>query len=347
MRSLIATCDRVASCNVPVLLCGETGTGKEVVARHIHENSPRSNSPIIPVNCAALPKELIESEMFGALRGAYTDSKADRGGLVHAAEGGTLFLDELNEMPLSIQAKLLRVLQEKKVRRVGSTKETPVNFRLVCAVSKLPEQLLDQKRLRPELYYRIGAITLYLPRLRNRKDDVIPISETFLNYYAEEFDIETPCFLGDRAKEVLLAYDWPGNVRQLENEIQRALALGYRSEIPPESFSPAVLQAKPDNRFTPLQVAEMRVIKEYFTHLKGNYVAVAKAIGMGRQTLYGRVRHYGLEDFVNSVTPEKHKHKRRRPDSDAEPGVGDETPEFSSSGSEALESPTGDSSPPG
>jgi len=328
MQALVATCNQIAASGIPILLCGETGTGKEVVARHIHENSPRRKQPMICVNCAALPKDLVESELFGAARGAYTGASNDRTGLIGAADGGTLFLDELSEMPLGAQSKLLRVLQERKVRRVGSTKEDAINFRLICAVSNLPEMLLEQKRLRPDLYYRIGAVTLFLPRLRNRRNDILPLAETFLNWYAKEQAVTEPVYLGKEAKEALLAYEWPGNVRQLENEIQRVLALGYRHSLPPDGFSPPVAQAALDktaqekaeqgHTLGPIELAERRLIIEAIQGCHGNIKHAAQRLRIGRQTLYNKIRQYSLADELNRTD------RKRKSPADEPPAGEDE-----------------------
>jgi transcriptional regulator with PAS, ATPase and Fis domain len=304
MKALVSTCDKLASSSIPVLLCGETGTGKEVIARHIHENSPRARKPFVPVNCAALPAELVESELFGSVRGAFTDAKKDRPGLIGAAHEGTLFLDELNEMPISMQSKLLRTLQDKKIRRVGSVEETDVDFRLVCAVSRIPKDLVEEKRLRPDLYYRIGAVTLYIPRLKNRKVDILPMAETFLEYYAQELKVER-AYLGSDAKEALLNYDWPGNVRQLENEIQRVLALGYKGRLPPEGFSPNVLGAPvPEDlsHLTLIEQTERQAIVNAIRDVGKNGKEVAKHLGIGRQTLYNKIKRYNLEAVFGKKT---------------------------------------------
>jgi two-component system response regulator HydG len=304
MKAVVATCNKLALSSIPVLLCGETGTGKEVVARHIHENSPRKRKPFIAVNCAALPSELIESELFGAVRGAYTDAKRDRPGLVGAASEGTLFLDELNEMPLSMQSKLLRTLQDRKIRPVGAVDEVKVDFRLVCAISQIPKDLLAAKRLRPDLYYRIGAVTIYLPRLKNRRDDILPLAETFLAYYAEELKVER-AVLGTEARQVLLDYDWPGNVRQLENEIQRILALGYKGRLPADGFSPNVNVAVDEalQGLSLMQLAERETIVTAIGTVGTNVSALARHLGLGRQTVYKKIKDYRLEDIMDMKKP--------------------------------------------
>lgn len=306
MQAVVAMARRVAVKDIPVLLSGATGTGKEVIARIIHQTSPRSKQPFIPVNCAALPAELIESELFGSSKGAYTDAKHERKGLIEQAEKGTLMLDELNEMPSAMQAKLLRVLQDKKIRRVGSTQEQPVDFRLVAAINVDPASLVESGKLRRDLYYRINVITINIPPLCERKDDIEPLAKTFLDYYKTAYGYTEDIRLGDAAINLLKDYHWPGNVRQLENEINRLTALGIVGEITPTDFSDELSHpALPVANLSLMERTEAEAIRAALLRLKGNKFATCQHLGIGRQTLYNKILRYGI--VIPRFSPRKRK----------------------------------------
>src|SRR6266478_5873117 len=224
MKAVMRTVERIAPSDVSVLVTGESGTGKEVVADLIHTLSPRNKGPFIKINCAALPRELIESELFGSVKGAFTGSQGDREGLFRQAEGGTLLLDELSEMPVDTQSKLLRVLQEKEVRPVGGRTSYKTDCRIIAATNRKVEDALRDGKLREDLYYRISAVSVHLPPLRERREDILPLAVSFLKRYAAQANRDISSFSAE-ASDRLRAFDWPGNVRQLQNEVQRAVLL--------------------------------------------------------------------------------------------------------------------------
>jgi two-component system response regulator HydG len=215
--------DRVADTDTTVLLTGASGTGKEVIARALHERSLRADRPFIAVNCAALPEQLLESELFGYRKGAFTDARANKEGLFRSAEGGTLFLDELGEMPLSLQPKLLRVLQEREITPIGANRPEPIDVRVVAATNQDIEALVRERRFREDLFYRLNVIRIDLPPLGVRPEDVLPMAESFLKRTGERLGRHP--VLSKAAQTALLAYSWPGNVRELQNAIERAVAL--------------------------------------------------------------------------------------------------------------------------
>src|SRR5690242_20254182 len=230
MQSVVRTVERVAPSDVSILITGESGTGKEVIADLVHAMSPRSRNRIVKVNCAALPRELIESELFGSVKGAFTGAHADREGLFRQAEGGTLFLDEISEMPIDTQSKLLRVLQDQEVRPVGGKTAYKTNCRIVAATNRKPEEAIKDGKLREDLFYRISAISVYLPPLRERREDIMPLANAFLKRFASQANRVIKGFNAG-AIERLTSFDWPGNVRQLQNEVQRAVLLCEGDEV--------------------------------------------------------------------------------------------------------------------
>ena len=225
MREVVRTIERIAPSDVTVLITGESGTGKEVIADLIHAFSPRSKGRIIKINCAALPRELIESELFGSVKGAFTGAHTDREGLFRQAEGGTLLLDEISEMPIDTQSKLLRVLQDQEVRPVGGKTSYKTNCRIIAATNRKPDEAIQDGKLREDLFYRISAISVHLPPLRERREDIMPLANAFLKRFAAQANRVITRLHRRQAVERLTAFDWPGNVRQLQNEIQRAVLL--------------------------------------------------------------------------------------------------------------------------
>src|ERR1700722_9367418 len=230
MQNVVRTVERIAPSDVTVLITGESGTGKEVIADLVHALSPRSKNKIIKINCAALPRELIESELFGSVKGAFTGAHSDREGLFRQAEGGTLFLDEISEMPIDTQSKLLRVLQDQKFRPVGGKTDYQTNCRIVAATNRKPEDAIKDGKLREDLFYRISAISVHLPPLRERQDDIMALAGAFLKRFAAQANRDIRGFT-QSAIDRLTEFDWPGNVRQLQNEIQRAVLLCEGTEI--------------------------------------------------------------------------------------------------------------------
>ena len=292
------TVERVAPSDVAILITGESGSGKEVIADLIHAMSPRSKGRIIKINCAALPRELIESELFGSVKGAFTGAHSDREGLFRQAEGGTLFLDEISEMPIDTQSKLLRVLQDQEVRPVGGKVSYKTNCRLVAATNRKPEDAIKDGKLREDLYYRISAISVHLPPLRERREDIMPLANSFMKRFVAQAARPIRGFTPE-ATERLTAFDWPGNVRQLQNEIQRAVLLCETSEI--DSTDLSITSVKPeteqsqDTNFTLLEGVERNAIVQMLKETGGNKLETAKRLGIGRQTLYNKIKAYGIE----------------------------------------------------
>ena len=300
MQTVVRTVERIAPNDVTVLITGESGTGKEVIADLIHALSPRSKNKIIKINCAALPRELIESELFGSKKGSFTGSNSDRQGLFRQAEGGTLFLDEISEMPIDTQSKLLRVLQDQEVRPVGDTVSYKTNCRIVAATNRKPEDAIKDGKLREDLFYRISALSVYLPPLRERRDDIMPLANSFLKKFAAQAKRDIRGFKDD-AIERLTAFDWPGNIRQLQNEVQRAVLLSEGDEVAAAdlSITDVKMSASPnadsDTSFTLLEGVERNAIVQTLKETSGNKLETAKRLGIGRQTLYNKIKAYGIE----------------------------------------------------
>jgi len=235
MLNIYKMIGRVAERDITVLVNGESGTGKELVARAIHTNSMRRDKKLVAVNIAAIPKELLESELFGYQKGAFTGASISRQGRFEEADGGTLHLDEIGDMPHELQTKLLRILEEKKLYRLGSEKPSPIDVRIIASTNKNLEKEVEDGKFREDLYYRLNAITIKIPPLRNRAEDVIPIAEHFLNKYGKELGVGTRT-LSEQAKETIRVYNWPGNVRELENIIKRMLVLSSDTVITKETL---------------------------------------------------------------------------------------------------------------
>jgi DNA-binding NtrC family response regulator len=298
MQNVVRTVERVAPSDVAILITGESGSGKEVIADLIHAMSPRSKGRIIKINCAALPRELIESELFGSVKGAFTGAHSDREGLFRQAEGGTLFLDEISEMPIDTQSKLLRVLQDQEVRPVGGKVSYKTNCRLVAATNRRPEEAIRDGKLREDLFYRISAISVHLPPLRDRREDIMPLANSFMKRFVAQANRPIRGF-SPEATERLTAFEWPGNVRQLQNEIQRAVLLCESTEI--DSTDLSITTVKPeseqsqDTNFTLLEGVERNAIVQMLKETGGNKLETAKRLGIGRQTLYNKIKAYGIE----------------------------------------------------
>jgi DNA-binding NtrC family response regulator len=297
MREVVRTIERVAPSDVAILIAGESGTGKEVIADLIHVLSARSKARIIKINCAALPRELIESELFGSVKGAYTGA-TDRDGFFRHAEGGTLFLDEISEMPIEVQSKLLRVLQDQEVRPVGGKTSFKTNCRILTATNRKTDEAIKEGKLREDLFYRISAITVYLPPLRERREDIMPLANSFLKRFAGQANRALTGYTS-KAIELITAFDWPGNVRQLQNEVQRAVLLSEGSQVdaPDLSISSARTsnEASTDTNYTLLEGVERNAIIQMLKDTGGNKLETAKRLGIGRQTLYNKIKAYGIE----------------------------------------------------
>ena len=298
MRAVVRTIERIGPSDVTVLITGESGTGKEVIADLVHAFSPRSKGRIIKINCAALPRELIESELFGSVKGAFTGAHSDRDGLFRQAENGTLFLDEISEMPVDTQSKLLRVLQDQEVRPVGGKTSYKTNCRLIAATNRNPQDAIKDGKLREDLFYRISAISVHLPPLRDRREDIMPLANAFLKRFAAQANRVLKGFTPN-AVERLTGFDWPGNVRQLQNEVQRAVLLCESDEVDATDLSVTKIRLSdedsPDTNFTLLEGVERNAIVQMLKDTGGNKLETAKRLGIGRQTLYNKIKAYGIE----------------------------------------------------
>ena len=298
LQSVVRTIERVAPSDVTILITGESGSGKEVIADLIHSLSVRAKNRIIKINCAALPRELIESELFGSKKGAFTGASADRQGLFRQAEGGTLFLDEISEMPIDTQSKLLRVLQDQEVRPVGDTSSYKINCRIIAATNRKPEEAIKDGKMREDLFYRISAISVHLPPLRERRDDIMPLANSFLKRFGAQANRTLRGFT-TQAVERLTSFEWPGNVRQLQNEIQRAVLLSEGPEVNVTDLSISEIKFVPsdghDTSFTLLEGVERNAIIQMLKETGGNKLETAKRLGIGRQTLYNKIKAYGID----------------------------------------------------
>jgi two-component system response regulator HydG len=305
MQQVFQLIDQVSTTDATVLITGESGTGKEVVAREIHNRSRRAAGPFVAVNCAAVPEPLLESELFGHAKGAFTDAKQSRQGLFQQAGGGTLFLDEIGEMALVLQPKLLRALQERKVRPVGAEAEVPIDVRLVAATNRDLEEMVEDRRFREDLYYRINVIHVPLPPLRARGGDVLLLAQHFLRHYAAVFDKKV-VGLSTAAAERLMTYDWPGNVRELGNCVERAVALTNFEEIQvddlPDKIRASAVRRHPTLSGTELpelltlEEIERRHVLRVLEACDGNRTDAAKMLGLDRKTLYRKLLRWGVGD---------------------------------------------------
>lgn len=303
MQMIYETIESVAKSDANVLIVGESGTGKELIANAIHYNSLRSKKPFIKVNCAALPKELIESELFGHTRGAFTGAHADKEGLVQHAAGGSLLLDEIAEMPVELQPKLLRVLQERSYRKIGSEKTYAVDFRLITSTNRPPADAIRDGVLRDDLFYRISTITIHVPPLRERTDDIQLLTDHFLNTYAKKY--ERPITgVSQAAYQRLFSHAWPGNVRELQNVIERAVLLAKGNKIEPldlpfdngslpEGAAQSAAWDVPPNMT--LEDIEKLVIEKTLQRTGGNKQAAANMLGIYRPRLYSKIRKYNID----------------------------------------------------
>ena len=314
MRTLYAEAARVARANINVLLLGETGVGKEVLARAIHQHSPRAKGPFMGINCAALAESLLESELFGSEKGAFTGALA-RAGLFEAANGGTVFLDEVGELPMGTQAKLLRVLEERVVTRLGATRPRSIDVRILAATNRDVEADSRQGRLRPDLYFRLNGVALLIPPLRERPLEIEALAASFLTAACRDLDRVPPLTFSAAALEVFRQHAWPGNVRELRNAVERAAVMCTESTILPEHLPPPLLAAVrasqtrapvpgmspaasegdvPANLQTEMKALERTRILEALERCGGNQSEAARQLGMPRRTLVSRLADLGL-----------------------------------------------------
>jgi DNA-binding NtrC family response regulator len=300
MRELFALIKKVAGSRSTVLIQGKSGTGKELVAKAIHYNSPRREHPLVTVNCTAIPKELLESELFGHVKGAFTGAVANKRGLFEEADGSSLFLDEIGELPLELQVKLLRVIQEREFKRIGDTRTITVDVRLIAATNRDLAQAVKEGVFREDLYYRLNVIPIVLPTLQERAEDIPLLATHFLMKYAQEAN---PAIKGisREAMRLLLEYDWPGNVRELENVIERAVILAHGPQILPEDL-PAHVHARKApahhaaGRQRPtLEFLERDYIATVLQETGWHRMLAAHILGIDRRTLYRKIRTYRLQ----------------------------------------------------
>lgn len=306
METIIKQAQTFASTNAPVLIFGETGTGKELMARFIHDNSPRSGQPFRAINCGAIPANLIESELFGYEKGAFTGASKRTAGLFEATNGGTVFLDEIGEMPIDVQVKLLRVLQESEITRLGSHDPKTVDVRIIAATNRDLESFIKEGRFRQDLYFRLNVLSITIPPLRSRDRDVLLLAEYFIDCYCQQFGLERKK-LSPQAQTALITYKWPGNVRELENVIQKAILLSPESRIEP-SFLPidhiesAKADGNQDKTLTLKEIrfsAEKKAIEDTLVKTAGNISMASKILDIDRAWLNKRINEYGIkiEDY--------------------------------------------------
>lgn len=308
MQRLFDLIARVAPSRATVLITGETGTGKELVARAIHEASDRATMPFMALNCAAIPENLLESELFGHVRGAFTGAIANKKGLIEEASGGTLFLDEISTMSLELQAKLLRVLQERVIMRVGGRQLIPVNIRLLTATNIDLAKAVRDKAFREDLYYRLSVFPIHVPPLRERKEDIPLLANFFLRKYSEQYSCEPPSLPASTLSR-LMAYEWPGNVRELENFVERAVVLqagggsGTIAFEPPTAPSgagqPDILGHALDHGWTLTQL-EKEYILRTLERVRWRKTEAAQRLGIDRRTLYRKLKEYSTEQVTRS-----------------------------------------------
>jgi DNA-binding NtrC family response regulator len=302
MRKLMHRLERVADTETSILIAGETGTGKELVAHALHKRSRRRKKPFVAVNCAALPDALLESELFGHKRGAFTDAKTERRGLFLQAHGGTLFFDEIGDIPLSLQPKLLRSLEERSVRPIGGTSEVAFDVRIIAATNRDIETAIEEGRFREDLYYRINVIQIDLPPLRERGTDILLLAQHFVEQFAVRSNKHI-AGISNSASEKLLNYTWPGNVRELRNTIERAVVLtGYEKisvdDLPEKirdyKTSRFLVESDNPSELVPIQEVERRYILHVLKTVGGNKTLAARVLGLDRKTLYRKLQHYKI-----------------------------------------------------
>ena len=301
MLEVLSIVRRVAPSEATVLIRGESGTGKELIAKAIHFGSPRARGPLVKVNCAALPEALLESELFGHEKGAFTGALTSRQGRFELANGGTIFLDEIGDLPLHLQAKLLRVLQEREFEKVGSSRPVRVNVRIMAASHRPLEDLIKAGQLREDLYYRLNVVTIFIPPLRERRSDVALLLDHFLRYYAEK-NGKTIRGLTPEGRDILLRYDYPGNVRELENIIERAVVLTRddvigSGDLPLTVQEPEVADGDRETNLTAaVEALERRMIRDALARSDGIQTRAAELLGMGERALRYKLTKYGFRE---------------------------------------------------
>ncbi len=304
IQAVMRKAEKIAGTDISTLLLGESGTGKEVFARTIHEHSPRKDRPFVAINCASIPENLLESELFGYEKGAFTGANKTTVGKIETAQGGTLFLDEIGDMPIGLQAKMLRFLQERVIERVGGRNEIPVDIRVICATHRDIQTMVGEETFREDLFYRIGEIPINIPPLREREQDIILLARTFLNQYREEFNAKAKSF-SDGAIRAMLAHRWPGNIRELQNKLKSAVIMAEGTVIqaddlgllePSEDFASEILNLREVR-----EQAESKAIRKAYQRADKNMSKTAELLGVTRPTLYSLIDKYHLEDLKTGV----------------------------------------------
>jgi two-component system NtrC family response regulator len=295
--------EKIAQTDISTLLLGESGTGKEVFARSIHEHSQRKDKNFIAINCASIPENLLESELFGYEKGAFTGANKTTVGKIETAQGGTLFLDEIGDMPIGLQAKMLRFLQERMIERVGGRSEIPVDVRVICATHRNLTEMAAEKTFREDLFYRISEITILLPPLRERADDVVLLGKTFLNIYVEEYKSKVKGF-SKNAINAMLNHQWPGNIRELQNKLKSAVVLAEGSYIEADDLSLFNTEEPQEELVFNLREvrenAESKAIRKAYYQAEQNMSKTAELLGVTRPTLYSLIDKYHLDDIKSS-----------------------------------------------
>lgn len=305
MKSILQKCQQVSSFDTPVLLTGETGTGKELIAKFIHEKSSRKDKPFIAINCGAIQKELISSELFGYESGTFTGGKKEgKRGKFEEANGGTLFLDEIGEMPMDLQVHLLRVLQEKEITRLGSSKTIKIDVKIIAATHKNLESMIEEGLFRRDLFFRLNVISFSIPSLRKRKEDILPISYYYIKLFTKKYQKPFALHLSEHTKSFFLHYSWPGNIRELRNVIEHAVIFCQsseieRSDLPDYLADIKAKQTESNQRSSTLSIrerTEMEQIRSLLFQTGWNISAVAKELQIARSTLYRKLKKYRLQD---------------------------------------------------
>jgi two-component system, NtrC family, response regulator AtoC len=307
MQEIYTLIQQVAPTKTSVLIQGETGTGKELVARAVHNASPRANALFVSINCAAIPADILESELFGYSKGAFTGANKERIGKFELADGGTLFLDEITEMDFNLQAKLLRVLQERSLERLGSNRTIHVDVRVIAASNRDPRQAISDKKLREDLFYRLNVFSIELPPLRKRRDDILPLAQHFVKKHAQDFGINIATLEAD-AVDCLTAYDWPGNVRELENMMERAVVLSGGKSIGIKHLPADILEDKParesvcdvgsidtintEDLNLQVELLEKRLIQQALGKTHDNKAKAAQLLNISERSLWYKIKKY-------------------------------------------------------
>jgi len=295
MKEIFSLIEKVSKTDANILILGENGTGKELIAREIHKRSERANEIFMSVDITSMSESIIESELFGYVKGAFTDAKEDRIGRLESASGGTLFLDEIGNLSLSIQSKILTVLQNRKIYRVGSSKEIPIDIRLICATNNNIEVLIERGQFREDLFYRINTIQIHSPSLRERGNDILELAQFYLNKFADKYN-KGNIKISKEAQKELLNYPWKGNVRELMHTLEKAVILSDKSELTSSDF---YLKSSKTNNFeiksNKLEDVEKRIIEDVLEKHKGNLTKTANELSISRTTLYLKLKKYDIQ----------------------------------------------------